>query len=54
MNYSNILPRHTSYELPIAAYGDGCYIIDNNGKILKSDFPFEEADPSGIFHALTL
>ena len=24
------------------------------GKILKSDFPFEEADPSGIFHALTL
>ncbi len=32
MNYSNILPRHTSYELPIAAYGDGCYIIDKNGK----------------------
>ena len=32
MNYSNILPRHSSYELPIAAYGDGCYIIDKNGK----------------------
>ncbi len=32
MENSNILPRHTSYELPIAAYGDGCYIIDINGK----------------------
>ena len=32
MENSNILPRHTSYELPIAAYGDGCYIIDKNGK----------------------
>ena len=32
MNYSNILPRHSSYELPIAAYGDRCYIIDKNGK----------------------
>ena len=32
MENSNILPRHTSYELPMAAYGDGCYIIDKNGK----------------------
>ena len=32
MENSNILPRHNSYELPIAAYGDGCYIIDKNGK----------------------
>ena len=32
MNNSNIFPRHTSYELPISSYGDGCYIIDNNGK----------------------
>ncbi len=32
MENSNILPRHTCYELPIAAYGDGCYIIDKNGK----------------------
>ena len=32
MENSNILPRHTSYELPIAAYGDGCSIIDKNGK----------------------
>ena len=32
MHNSNIFPRHTSYELPISSYGDGCYIIDNNGK----------------------
>ena len=32
MENSNILPRHTSYELPMAAYGDGCYIIDKYGK----------------------
>ena len=32
MGNSNIFPRHTSYELPISSYGDGCYIIDSNGK----------------------
>ena len=32
MENSNILPRHNSYELPVAAYGDGCYIIDKKGK----------------------
>ena len=32
MQNSNIFPRHSSYELPISAYGDGCYIIDSNGK----------------------
>ena len=32
MHKSNIFPRHTSYELPISSYGDGCYIIDSNGK----------------------
>ena len=32
MQKSNIFPRHTSYDLPISSYGDGCYIIDNNGK----------------------
>ena len=32
MRNSNIFPRHTSYELPISSYGDGCYIIDRNGK----------------------
>ena len=32
MQNSNIFPRHTSYDLPISSYGDGCYIIDTNGK----------------------
>ena len=32
MQKSNIFPRHTSYDLPISSYGDGCYIIDSNGK----------------------
>ena len=32
MQNSNIFPRHSSYELPMSAYGEGCYIIDSNGK----------------------
>jgi len=32
MHNSNIFPRHSSYELPMSAYGEGCYIIDSNGK----------------------
>ena len=32
MNKSNIFPRHTNYELPISAYGEGCYVFDINGK----------------------
>ena len=32
MRKSNIFPRHTNYELPISAYGEGCYIFDVNGK----------------------
>ncbi|MDB2387730.1 aspartate aminotransferase family protein [Alphaproteobacteria bacterium] len=32
MNKSNILPRHENYELPVSAYGEGCYIFDVNGK----------------------
>ena len=32
MRNSNIFPRHTNYELPISAYGEGCYIFDINGK----------------------
>ena len=32
MKTSNIFPRHTSYELPYAVRGDGCYIIDKNDK----------------------
>ena len=32
MRKSNIFPRHTNYELPISAYGEGCYIFDINGK----------------------
>ena len=32
MKTSNIFPRHTSYDLPYAVRGDGCYIIDKNDK----------------------
>jgi len=32
MKNSNIFPRHTSFNLPNAIKGDGCYIIDDNGK----------------------
>ena len=32
MKNSNIFPRHSSYDLPNAVGGDGCYIIDENGK----------------------
>ena len=32
MQRSNIFPRHSSYELPMSSYGDGCYIIDSSGK----------------------
>ena len=32
MQNSNIFPRHSNYELPMSAYGEGCYIIDSNGK----------------------
>lgn len=29
---SHVFPRHTKVRLPVAAGGDGCYIIDSNGK----------------------
>ena len=32
MKLSNIFPRHSNYDLPTAIKGEGCYIIDNNGK----------------------
>ncbi|MDA0764358.1 MAG: aspartate aminotransferase family protein [Proteobacteria bacterium] len=32
MKTSHIFPRHTHYDLPYAVKGDGCYIIDKNGK----------------------
>ena len=32
MRRSSIFPRHSNYDLPTAIKGDGCYIIDNNGK----------------------
>ena len=32
MKNSNIFPRHSSYDLPNAVGGDGCYIIDEKGK----------------------
>ncbi|MDA1135400.1 MAG: aspartate aminotransferase family protein [Proteobacteria bacterium] len=32
MKTSHVFPRHTNYDLPFAVKGDGCYIIDKNGK----------------------
>ena len=32
MKRSNIFPRHSNYDLPTAIKGEGCYIVDNNGK----------------------
>ncbi len=32
MKLSNIFPRHSNYVLPTAIKGEGCYIVDNNGK----------------------
>ena len=32
MRKSNVFPRHSSYDLPNAVGGDGCYIIDEKGK----------------------
>ena len=32
MKNSNIFPRHANYDLPNAIRGEGCYIIDENGK----------------------
>jgi adenosylmethionine-8-amino-7-oxononanoate aminotransferase len=32
MRKSNVVPRHSSYDLPNAVGGDGCYIIDEKGK----------------------
>ena len=32
MRISNVFPRHSSYDLPNAVGGDGCYIIDEKGK----------------------
>ena len=32
MRKSNVFPRHSSYDLPNAVGGDGCYIIDDKGK----------------------
>ena len=32
MRISNVFPRHSSYDLPNAVGGDGCYIIDDKGK----------------------
>ena len=31
MRKSNVFPRHSSYDLPNAVGGDGCYIIDEKG-----------------------
>ena len=32
MKPSNIFPRHSNYNLPTAIKGEGCYIVDDNGK----------------------
>ena len=32
MKRSNIFPRHSNYVLPTAIKGEGCYIVDSNGK----------------------
>ena len=32
MRKSNVFPRHSSYDLPNAVGGDGCYIIDEKGE----------------------
>ena len=32
MKKSNIFPRHSNYNLPTAIKGEGCYIVDDNGK----------------------
>ena len=32
MKRSNIFPRHSNYDLPTAIKGEGCYIVDDNGK----------------------
>ena len=32
MKTSHVFHRHTNYDLPFAVKGDGCYIIDKNGK----------------------
>ncbi|GGB41001.1 adenosylmethionine-8-amino-7-oxononanoate aminotransferase [Roseibium aquae] len=29
---THVFPRHTKANPPVAAYGDGCYIVDTNGK----------------------
>ncbi|MEM8753699.1 MAG: aspartate aminotransferase family protein, partial [Pseudomonadota bacterium] len=29
---SHVFPRHTKSSLPVAAGGDGCYLIDASGK----------------------
>ena len=29
---SHVFPRHTKAQLPVAKTGDGCYLIDHNGK----------------------
>jgi len=29
---SHVFPRHTKAQIPVASRGDGCYIIDTNGK----------------------
>ena len=29
---SNVFPRHTRVRLPVAASGNGCYLVDNTGK----------------------
>ena len=35
MKKSNIFPRHSNYNLPTAIKGEGCYIVDDNGKKKK-------------------
>jgi len=34
MKNSNIFPRHTNYEIPTSAYGEGCYIFEMEKNIL--------------------
>ena len=29
---SNIFPRHSKWQAPVAVGGDGCYLIDKEGK----------------------
>ena len=44
---SHVFPRHSHISAPIAVSGEGCYLIDSNGKVYNPEIV--ESVPEGVW-----